>query len=792
MPELRSRTVTHGRNMAGARALMRASGVANSDIGKPIVAVANSFTEFVPGHTHLQPVGRIVSEAILAAGAVPREFNTIAVDDGIAMGHGGMLYSLPSRDLIADSVEYMVEAHCADALICISNCDKITPGMLMAALRLNIPTVFVSGGPMEAGTATLVDGTVRKLDLINAISDAVERERLRRGHPPHRGERLPDLRLVLRHVHRQLDELPDRGDRPGAARQRLGAGHPHRAPRAVRAGRRHRRRAHQAVLRAGRRARCCRAPSPPGPRSRTPWRWTSRWAARPTRSCTCWRPPRRPSSTYGLTRHRRGLAPRAVPVQGRAERRAGGTYYMEDVHRAGGIPAILGELYRGGLLNEDVHTVHSPSRQASGWTTWDVRGGSASPEAVDLFHAAPGCVRSADAFSQSERWDTPGHRRGRRLHPRRRPRVLHRRRPRRPARQPRGGRLRREDGRRRRVDLDLRGPGRRLRVAGGGRRQDPRQAESRPATSSSSATRARAAAPACRRCSTRRPSSRAAASGKSCALVTDGRFSGGTSGLSIGHASPGGGLRRHIALVEDGDRIRIDIPNRSIELLVAEDGPGRPPRGPERRLRPRGPASARSPPRCAPTRRWPPAPTGAPSATSPSWSADPEHRLPPARCRPRAPTRSRGRRRVRAFSEVRGCDNDICRFSGRQWTAITFAKRNVWIPSCDRLKIQVADESVRDLHRTFSFSAVPPESSVGPFPGRTMLFAAAVFAGVSGPVLTWTLHRRGRPGPRATTGQPWHRSWPPRAAHGRASGRYRRPSCDRACASLRGVYGRKI
>lgn len=173
MPQLRSRTVTHGRNMAGARALMRASGVASEDIGKPIIAVANSFTEFVPGHTHLAPVGRIVSEAIKAAGAVPREFNTIAVDDGIAMGHGGMLYSLPSRDLIADSVEYMVEAHCADALICISNCDKITPGMLMAAMRLNIPTVFVSGGPMEAGKTTLVDGTVRTLDLVDAISDAV-------------------------------------------------------------------------------------------------------------------------------------------------------------------------------------------------------------------------------------------------------------------------------------------------------------------------------------------------------------------------------------------------------------------------------------------------------------------------------------------------------------------------------------------------------------------------------------------------------------------------------------------
>ncbi len=174
MPALRSKTVTHGRNMAGARALLRASGVANADIGKPIIAVANSFTEFVPGHTHLAPVGRIVSDAILAAGAVPREFNTIAVDDGIAMGHSGMLYSLPSRDLIADSVEYMVNAHCADALVCISNCDKITPGMLMAALRLNIPVVFVSGGPMEAGRVTLTDGSVRSLDLVNAIADAVD------------------------------------------------------------------------------------------------------------------------------------------------------------------------------------------------------------------------------------------------------------------------------------------------------------------------------------------------------------------------------------------------------------------------------------------------------------------------------------------------------------------------------------------------------------------------------------------------------------------------------------------
>src|ERR1700750_1094123 len=172
MPPLRSRTVTHGRNMAGARALLRAAGVEREDFGKPIVAVANSYTQFVPGHTHLKPVGEIVAAAVVAAGGIPREFNTIAVDDGIAMGHGGMLYSLPSRDLIADSVEYMVNAHCADALVCISNCDKITPGMLIAAMRLNVPTIFVSGGPMEAGKLAGSrdrDGKpiIRKLDLID-------------------------------------------------------------------------------------------------------------------------------------------------------------------------------------------------------------------------------------------------------------------------------------------------------------------------------------------------------------------------------------------------------------------------------------------------------------------------------------------------------------------------------------------------------------------------------------------------------------------------------------------------
>src|ERR671931_327166 len=183
MPPLRSRTVTHGRNMAGARALLRATGVEREDFGKPIVAVANSFTQFVPGHVHLREVGQVVADGVKQAGGVPREFNTIAVDDGIAMGHGGMLYSLPSRELIADAVEYMVNAHCADALVCISNCDKITPGMLIAALRLNIPTVFVSGGPMEAGKTVAIEGVVHsRIDLIDAMiassNDAVTDDQL--------------------------------------------------------------------------------------------------------------------------------------------------------------------------------------------------------------------------------------------------------------------------------------------------------------------------------------------------------------------------------------------------------------------------------------------------------------------------------------------------------------------------------------------------------------------------------------------------------------------------------------
>ncbi|MEU5583359.1 dihydroxy-acid dehydratase [Streptomyces huasconensis] len=569
MPELRSRTVTHGRNMAGARALMRASGVPGADIGrKPIIAVANSFTEFVPGHTHLQPVGRIVSEAIREAGGIPREFNTIAVDDGIAMGHGGMLYSLPSRDLIADSVEYMVEAHCADALICISNCDKITPGMLMAALRLNIPTVFVSGGPMEAGQATLVDGTVRKLDLVNAISDAVDESisdedmlRIEENACPTCGScsgmftansmnclteaiglSLPGNGTVLA-THTARKELYEKAGRTVVeiTERYYGGDDASVLPRSIAT--------HAAFENA------MALDIAMGGSTNTILHLLA--AAREA------------EVDYDLTDidavSRRvpclaKVAPNAAPTT---------TYYMEDVHRAGGIPAILGELYRGGLLNEDVHTVHSPSIKE--WLdTWDVRSGSASEEAVELWHAAPGCKRSAEAFSQSERWDTldtdaaNGCIRD----------VAH---------------AYSKDGGLGVLKGNIAVDGCVVKTAGV---DESIWTFEGPAVVCDSQEEAvekilnkvvkegdvvviryegPKGGPGMQEMLYPTSFLKGRGLGKTCALVTDGRFSGGTSGLSIGHASPEAASGGTIALVEDGDRIRIDIPGRSIELLVSDE-----------------------------------------------------------------------------------------------------------------------------------------------------------------------------------------------------------------------------
>ncbi|MEQ4566773.1 dihydroxy-acid dehydratase [Paenarthrobacter sp. CAP02] len=568
MPALRSRTVTHGRNMAGARALLRASGVANTDIGKPIIAVANSFTEFVPGHTHLAPVGRIVSDAILAAGAVPREFNTIAVDDGIAMGHSGMLYSLPSRDLIADSVEYMVNAHCADALVCISNCDKITPGMLMAALRLNIPVVFVSGGPMEAGRVTLTDGSVRSLDLVNAISDAVD-------------ESISDEDINLI----EENACPTCGSCSGmftansmnCLAEAIGLALPgngsvlatHTARKALyeKAGstivelvKRYYDGDDDSVL----------------PRSiATAEAFDNAMALDISMGGSTntilhlLAAAQEAGVDYGLAEM--DAKSRQVPCLAKVAPNVAGnkTYYMEDVHRAGGIPALLGELNRGGLLHKNVHSVHS--NDLDGWLDdWDVRGGKATEEAKALWHAAPGGVRSSLAFSQSNVWtslDTDAE----------------------------GGCIRSvehafsKDGGLAVLRGNIAVDGAVVKTAGvdesiwkfeGPAIVCESQDEAVEMILNKSVKEGDVVViryegprggPGMQEMLYPTSFLKGRGLGKKCALITDGRFSGGTSGLSIGHISPEAASGGDIALVENGDIISIDITQRSLQLKVSDE-----------------------------------------------------------------------------------------------------------------------------------------------------------------------------------------------------------------------------
>ncbi|MFG2194765.1 dihydroxy-acid dehydratase [Streptomyces sp. NPDC048639] len=565
MPELRSRTVTHGRNMAGARALLRAAGVEREDFGKPIIAVANSFTEFVPGHTHLQPVGRIVSDAIKAAGGIPREFNTIAVDDGIAMGHGGMLYSLPSRDLIADSVEYMTEAHCADAVICISNCDKITPGMLMAAMRLNIPAVFVSGGPMEAGKATLVNGTVRTgLDLISAMSDAVNESvsdddlaRIEEAACPTCGS---CSGMFTANSMNCLTEaiglsLPGNGSvlATHTARKELyeAAGR-----NIVEITRRHYEQDDETVL-----------PRSVGSRAAFENAMALDIAMGGSTNTILHLLAAAQEAELDFTMQDIDQLSRRLPCLSKVA--PNGTYHMEDIHRAGGIPAILGELYRGGLLREDVHTVHSPSL-ADWLKQWDIRGGSPSAEAVEMFHAAPGCRRSATAFSQSERWDSLDT-------------------------DAAGGCIRdvehaySTEGGLAILYGNLAEDGCVVKTAGV---EESIWTFEGPAVVVESQEEAVDAilnkrvkegdvvvvryegpqgGPGMQEMLYPTSFLKGRGLGAKCALITDGRFSGGTSGLSIGHASPEAASGGTIALVEDGDPVRIDIPNRSIELKVSDE-----------------------------------------------------------------------------------------------------------------------------------------------------------------------------------------------------------------------------
>ena len=566
MPQLRSRTVTHGRNMAGARALLRAAGVDGNDFGKPIIAVANSFTEFVPGHTHLQPVGRIVSEAIKAAGGIPREFNTIAVDDGIAMGHGGMLYSLPSRDLIADSVEYMVEAHCADAIVCISNCDKITPGMLNAALRLNIPVIFVSGGPMEAGKAVIADGVAKThLNLVNAINYSAD-------------DNVSDAALA------QVEEnaCPTCGSCSGmftansmnCLTEALGLSLPgngstlatHEKRRAlfeeagrtiVRLAERYYFEDDESVL-----------PRNIATKAAFNNAMTLDVAMGGSTNTVLHILAAAQEAELDFTLKDIETISRRVPCISKVAPNHP-DYHMEDVHRAGGIPALLGELNRGGLLETNVTSVHTATLQE--WLdNWDIRGGKATPEAQELFYAAPGGVRTTLAFSTDNRWeslDTDSEHGCIRS-------VEH-------AYTAEGGLavLRgniAEDGavfKTAGVDPDVfhfKGtalvcesqeeavdkilskqvkPGHVVVVRYEGPAGGPGMQEMLYPTSFI----------------------KGRGLGKVCALITDGRFSGGSSGISIGHISPEAAAGGTIGLIEDGDEIEIDVNSRSITLNVADD-----------------------------------------------------------------------------------------------------------------------------------------------------------------------------------------------------------------------------
>ena len=563
MPAYRSRTSTHGRNMAGARSLWRATGVKDGDFGKPIIAVVNSFTQFVPGHVHLKDVGQLVAAEIERAGGIAKEFDTIAVDDGIAMGHDGMLYSLPSRDLIADSVEYMVNAHCADAMVCISNCDKITPGMLMAAMRVNIPTIFVSGGPMEAGKYTAKDGQVIHLDLIDAMVKAADRrvsdaevEEIERSACPTCGS---CSGMFTANSMNCLTEalglsLPGNGTvvATHADREQLfkRAGHL-----IVELTRRYYEQDDERVL----------------PRSvgfkAFENAMTLDIAMGGSTNTILHLLAIAQEAQIDFTMKDIDRLSRVVPQLCKVAPNTD-KYHIEDVHRAGGIMAILGELARAGKLHTDTPTVHAPTLGAA-LAEWDVMAQPA--EAVQTFYkAGPGGVPTQVAFSQSARWpsldtdraqgcirsmDHAFSQEGGLA-------VLH-------GNIALDGCVVKTAG----VDdslLVFEGPAHVVesqdeavehilndQVKAGdvvvvryeGPKGGPGMQEMLYPTSYI----------------------KSKGLGKACALLTDGRFSGGTSGLSIGHCSPEAAAGGTIGLVRNGDRIRIEIPNRRIDVLVSDE-----------------------------------------------------------------------------------------------------------------------------------------------------------------------------------------------------------------------------
>ncbi len=561
MPVYRSRTSTHGRNMAGARSLWRATGMKEGDFGKPIIAIANSFTQFVPGHVHLKDMGQLVAREIEKAGGVAKEFNTIAVDDGIAMGHSGMLYSLPSRDLIADSVEYMVNAHCADALVCISNCDKITPGMLMAAMRLNIPVVFVSGGPMEAGKVNW-GGATRGLDLVDAMVSAAddrvsddEVDAIERSACPTCGS---CSGMFTANSMNCLTEalglsLPGNGS--------MLATHAERKQLFLRAGR---------VI-----VELCKRYYEQDDESVLPRNIATFNAFENAMTLDI--------SMGGSTNtvlhllaiaHEAGVdftmkdmdrLSRHVPTLCKVA--PSSEFHMEDVHRAGGIPAILGELDRAGLLHAEAGTVHSRTLR-EGLVKWDI-GQSTDEAAHRFFRAAPGGIITTIAFSQSMLYPTLDLDRA-------------------------AGCIRdkahaySQDGGLAVLHGNVAVDGCIVKTAGvddsilkftGRARVFESQDDAVAAILADSIVAGDVVViryegpkggPGMQEMLYPTAYLKSKGLGKACALLTDGRFSGGTSGLSIGHVSPEAAAGGAIGLVNEGDTIEIDIPNRSITLDVTD------------------------------------------------------------------------------------------------------------------------------------------------------------------------------------------------------------------------------
>jgi len=563
MPDYRSRTSTHGRNMAGARALWRATGMKDGDFGKPIIAVVNSFTQFVPGHVHLKDMGQLVAREIEAAGGIAKEFNTIAIDDGIAMGHGGMLYSLPSRDLIADSVEYMVNGHCADAMVCISNCDKITPGMLMAAMRLNIPVIFVSGGPMEAGKVK-IQGQVIHLDLVDAMVKAADSSVSE-----------ADLAEIERSA------CPTCGSCSGmftansmnCLTEALGLSLPGNGTVvATHADRK------ELFLRAGRQVvDLCRRYYEQDDASVLPRSIATFQAFENAMTLDVAMGGSTNTVLHILaTAQEAGVdftmadidrISRQVPCLCKVAPMTD-KYHIEDVHRAGGIMGILGALDRAGLLHRDVPTVHEKTL-GDAIDRWDV---VRTQEAAvhEFFRAGPGGVPTQVAFSQNRRYSELDLDRSRGCIRERADAysqegglaVLH------------GnialdgcivktagvdesiwkftGRARVFESQDAAVDGILGGKivaGDIVVIRYEGPKGGPGMQEMLYPTSYL----------------------KSMGLGKECALLTDGRFSGGTSGLSIGHASPEAADGGAIGLVEEGDTIEIDIPNRRIHLAVSDE-----------------------------------------------------------------------------------------------------------------------------------------------------------------------------------------------------------------------------